>query len=236
MVGAQRWGRRADWLVAVGLVLGAGCDRQGEGTSESGTSQSGTSQSGTSQAMEPAPEAAPGLRPRWLLRDKDGEAVKAMVEPHCGDDPEDCRVPDMGAAPEFRCVHVTVFEDRYVGMLYGLADGSPLACHAAPLEEMGNTCWSQDDCSGPKFRAGPEAFGSARPDTERTIYRKGDELFYVSSEQPPQEVECFYAHPTMGCYHFEGGPQKVFPIVPVPDEMMELLAAGAPYTIEVVYD
>lgn len=216
--------RRA-FIACLVVVAAFACDPQGDETG-------GTPGTSTSQGAMEGPPPPAGLRPRWLLRDSNGEVVKAIVEPHCGD-PEDCRIPDIGAAPTFPCVHVTMHEDRYVGMLFGLADGSPLSCHAEPLPR-GELCASQPDCSGPFFRVGPEMYGPDRPDAVRTIYRDGDELFFVSSAQDPALTECFYNEVIDGC--LSGGSHKMFPVLPVPQDMMNLLAAGAPYTLEAAYD
>lgn len=217
------------------LVAAVACENQSGGGSGTESSGGGTGSSSTTDTATEGMEGPLGdLRPRWILRDKDGVAVRAIVEPHCPDE-EDCRIPDVGAPPTFSCVHVTTFEDRYVGLVYGVADGSPLSCY--PKENFPSlleACSAEPDCSGPYFYAGAEGFFSDRPDAVRTVYRKGDELFYVASSQPAEQ-DCFFRDVVDGCFKY-AQPLVVYPIVPVPPEYVELLAAGAPYTLAAAYD
>ena len=208
-----------------------------DGTSAASTadppdgSTGATTDTPTTDGMSGPP---PGLYPRWLLRDKNGDVVRAIVEPHCGDDPEDCRVPDIGDPPDFRCVHVTMHEDRYVGLLFGVADGDPLTCNNEPLPPPSSLCSSQPSCNGPFFNNIAEEFDPDRPDAPRTTYRRGDELFFVSSVAP-EEVQCFFVDVIDGCVAI-GPKTALFPILPIPAEFTTLLLAGAPYTLEAAYD
>lgn len=196
------------------------------------TTDSPTTDAPTTGAMDGPP---PGLYPRWLLRDKNGAPVRAIVEPHCGGDPEDCRVPDIGEPPDFRCVHVTMHEDRYVGLLFGVADGDPLTCNLAPLPSPQSTCSAQPDCNGSFFHNVAEEFDPDRPDAPRTTFRRGDELFFVSSE-PIEPDQCFFVDIIDGCLPSNGPTKPLFPILPIPAEFMTLLLDGAPYTLEAAYD
>lgn len=219
---------RISWLALVAVLA---CDQEGDETGGTGTTGAGTTQS--SQGMEGPPPPA-GVRPRWLLRDSNGDPVKAIVEPHCGH-PEDCRLPDVGSPPTFRCVYVTMHENTYVGMPFGLADGSPLSCNTEPVPSRMTTCSSEPSCTGPLFQSGPEKFGPPRPIVNRDIYSDGEQLFFVASAQPPVTQECF-ALDVFGACNAGGFPGTVFPILPVPDDIMNLLTAGAPYTLEAAYD
>lgn len=225
--------RRLAGALFLAVVAALACENQSGGGSatESSGGEAGSSSTSDSQGMN---GPVGGGSPRWVLRDKDGAIVPAIVEPHCPGE-EDCRIPDIGALPTFSCVHVTMFEDRYVGLAYGVADGSPLSCYVtenfpSPL----TACSAEPNCSGPYFFGGAEGFFSDRPDAVRTVFRKGDELFYIASSQPVEQ-DCFFLDVVDGCFKY-GVPLQVFPIVPVPTEYVELLAAGAPYTLEAAYD
>lgn len=239
--------RRPACALVFALVAAFACENQsggGSGTESSGGGGTGSSGGGTgSNSGSSSMSDSQGMNgpvgggsPRWVLRDKDGAVVPAIVEPYCLEqEPEGCRVPDIGALPTFPCVHVSMFEDRYVGLVYGVADGSPLTCH--PAEDFPSpftSCSAEPSCGGPRFSTGAEGFGSDRPDAVRTVFRKGDELFYISSSQPVEQ-DCFFLDPVEGCRKY-GVPLQVFPIVPVPTEYVELLAAGAPYTLAAAYD
>lgn len=223
--------RRLGRISGLALVAVLACDQEGDDTG--GTA--GSTGAGTTQGMDmngPPPPA--GLHPRWLLRDSNGDPVKAIVEPHCGH-PEDCRLPDVGSAPTFRCVYVTMHENTYVGMPFGLADGSPLSCNTDPLPSRIGNCSSEPSCTGPLFKSGPEKFGPPRPIINRDIYSDGEQLYYVSSAEPPVTQECFFLDVFDVCAA-SSNPATVFPILPVPDDIMNVLTAGAPYTLEAVYD
>lgn len=210
------------WLVLLPAVASA-CD------APPGESSAGLGGSETSPSMlqdEP-------IRPRWLLRDKDGALVPAFVEPHCGNF-SDCRLPDVGASPQFPCVHVRVFKDRYVGLLYGLADGTLSSCShdASPLSPI-STCSQQPGCAGPFFAF--EEDKPLRPHAPRATYLHEGKFLYVSTSKEPVAMSCFYLDPVDGCTESQVVTEG-FPLLPVPDEFIDLLADGAPYTFEVAYD
>jgi hypothetical protein len=222
--------RRLGRISCLVLFAVLACDQEGDDTG--GTT--GSTGAGTTQSKEmDGPPPPSGLRPRWLLRDSNGDPVKAIVEPHCGH-PEDCRLPDVGSAPTFRCAHVIMHENRYVGMPFGLADGSPLSCNTNPMPSRRTACSTQSNCTGPLHQGGPEQYGPPRPNQNRDIFSDGEQLYYVSSASPPVEQNCFYLDVIDGCQ--PSSVWKMFPILPVPDDIMNLLTAGAPYTLEAVYD
>lgn len=173
------------------------------------------------------------VRPRWLLRDKDGVLVPAFVEPHCGEF-GDCRLPDVGASPQFPCAHVRMFKDRYIGLVYGIADGALSSCahDATPLSPI-STCSQQPDCAGPFFSF--EENKPLRPHAPRATYLHEGKLLYVSTSKEPVAMSCFYKDPVDGCVESQV-PSIGYPLLPVPDEFVDLLADGAPYTFEVAYD
>lgn len=218
--------RSSSWVV-VALVAGLSCDAP--------SGASGGPEDVASPEAPPVPLETP-VRPRWVLRDKDGALVPALVEPHCGD-PVTCRLPDIGASPQFPCVHVKTFKDRYVGLLYGVAHGSLSACaHAIEPVSDRTMCSSEPGCQGPFFAGGEEAPWDARPGEPRTIYIRDGQFMYVSTAQAV-EGPCFLRDVIEGCQQntfAEMYPR--FPVLPIPDEYVDLLVEGAPYTFEVVYE
>lgn len=186
----------------------------------------------TSQAM--ALPIGESVHPRWVLRDKDGSVVPALVEPYCNSY-DDCRLPDLGANLLFRCAHVRVLKDRYIGLVYSLADGTVAPCaQDAEAVVPFSTCSTKPGCAGP-FVVGGESAYEIRPHAPRTTFRFDDQLFYVSTSQEQVAQPCFIRDPVDGCVE---SLLKVtgFPLVPIPDEFSDLLAEGAPYTFEVAYD
>lgn len=210
------------------LITALACDAQ-PNESSAGVGAGTTTQSMLVPLDEP-------VRPRWILRDKDGAVVPALVEPYCGAF-EHCGLPDIGASPQFRCVHVAVFKDRYIGLLYGLADGALSSCpeNTRPLSPY-SSCSQQPGCGGPFFWGELDLNDQGfRPHAPRDTYLHDGKLLYVSTSKAPVDVQCFYTDPVDGCVQSQVVSQ-LFPLLPVPDEFVDLLADGAPYTFEVVYD
>jgi hypothetical protein len=179
----------------------------------------------------------PGLYPRWLLRDKNGDPVRAIVEPHCGGDPEDCRVPDIGEPPDFRCVHVTMHEDRYVGLLFGVADGDPLDLQQRalavsteqPVLVAARAATAPSLITSPRSSTPTDPTPRARPSAAATSSSS-------SRATPIEPDQCFFVDIIDGCLPINGPIKPLFPILPIPAEFMTLLLDGAPYTLEAAYD
>lgn len=221
-------------VVLLFSVVASACDGSSGGSSAGGESSANTSaDTGVTSNSMVLPVEEP-VRPRWILRDKNGAVVPALVEPHCGDT-HACRLPEPGASPQFRCVHVKMFQNQYIGLLYGLADGSPWSCsHAARSIDPHSSCSQKAGCGGPYF-TGAETDFIDRPDEPRTTYVHEGKLMYISTSAEPVEVQCFHRDVIDGCFQADSTSPR-FPILPIQDEVIDLLADGAPYTFEVAYD
>ena len=182
--------------------------------------------------------------PRWVLRDRDGFAVPALVEPRCGrgDVPvrqENLCLPlEFGSTGSFPCVRINAHNGRYINLQYDLETGGLERCNrngdwAEDFSEiaffLGDSC--EDDPYG--------AFGvsgitnSTFTESRRLDFVDG-EIWYVTEE--PLLVDVPASHWTI----FE--PKQCLPVIgsgsalkPVPDWVHHLLP-NPPYTMAVEYD
>ena len=91
------------------------------------------------QAQDSGSEEDDIPRPHWVLRDKDGVAVEAMVSGTCGYDNEStlfksCQVFEYGTVNDFPCVAIHWLGNRYINTAYELNTGKPDKCNYSGVE------------------------------------------------------------------------------------------------------
>lgn len=186
--------------------------------------------------------------PRWVLRDKDGARVQALVEPRCGpvgDSKGQCLPLAFGPSGSFPCVRVIDHEGRYINLLYELATGLIGPCTLIDEDDLDKkwkvdrgALYLQDGCKGePYTRSAHMAdYGSPEFTRPRTVEYADGNFWYQS------ELSCFdvetpqweWLAELQECYV----PPQFFDVCvykPMATWVHELLP-NPPYTLEVEYD
>jgi len=125
--------------------------------------------------------------PRWVLRDKDGKPVQALVEPRCGmwnDAQVDCLPIDFGASSTFPCVRVVDHRGQYVNAVYELSSGTIGPCYGSIMtdDHSWDTLSGVSNLFDDEICAGPH-FGAANNFGYYSYYfTRGREIFQVEGE------------------------------------------------------
>jgi hypothetical protein len=184
--------------------------------------------------------------PRWVLRDNDGKAIRALVEPRCGTfgDAESwarCLPLDFGSSSGFPCVRVIDHQDRYVNLEYDLLTGQIGPCHGGDFADI-DADWSMlpsvfvnEQCQGERFLPVDGGSGYHNPEFTRPrelLFGLG-QLWYPAEEGClPDTVPSWYnSIDTCKMYEKIG----LCPLVPVPEWVINLLP-NPPYSLAVEYE
>ncbi len=181
--------------------------------------------------------------PRWVVRDKDGNRVQALVEPRCGHGQNGeswsrCHPVDPASLNNFPCVRIIDFEGKFINLQYDLMTGQIGPCQE---NQDLNQDWAtlgvsyiNDKCEGDRYVLGGwPGFGSPEFTKTRTLYYANGEMWY------PSEAGCLDDAPTWGissnkCVGPFPSPRQC-PLLPVPQWVKNLLP-NPPYTMEVEYE
>lgn len=213
------------------------------GCESSGTSDT-TATSADTNDMPSCSEVKCLATPRWVLRDKDGEPVKALVEPRCGHwgvSPANdrCMPLDFGSPNSLPCVRIIDHDGTFVNLNYDLLSGTLEPCMqgigsvADPLRDTG-VIFLDAACEGAPY-ASIVAFGIGSDFTRSRdlIFADGD-LWYVSEQGCPGLVMSYIWNPqTKTCVPL-GNDNFVCPVLPVPVGIRGLLPTP-PYTLGIEY-
>ena len=182
---------------------------------------------------------------RWVLRDKDGVRVKALVEPRCGawsniTAQEKCAPLEFMSPNSFPCVRVVDYNGRFLNIQYdletgriepcNLSDDNSIGYEKAELADVLLQGFGTPNCDGPPF--GPAVageFGDEFTSSKRLWFIAGDPWY-------PGEVGCgyrdmWYRDLDLMCK----GPYQagyVCPMLAVPDWAQDLLP-NPPYSMKV---
>lgn len=226
-----RYRALAPYVHAWSLVCGVGCD-----------DLPGSPREPSRPALRDEPcDYVPA--PRWVLRDKDGERVQALVEPRCGTWPDAeswdrCDPLDPGSAADYPCVRIVDHQGRFINLQYDLASGQLGPCQGGLFADINadsiGGSFLDSKCVGaqygtPSGNQGAPEFTSARP-----IYYGLGDLWYVSGEGCLDEVAYWYLNDEKKCVG-PLPPERMCPILPVPD-WVEGLLANPPYSVGVEYE
>jgi len=191
----------------------------------------------------PCDESPP---PRWVLRDKDGVRISAMVEPRCGDDPDaptmaKCTPQPLGVGASFPCVRIIDYEGRFVNLQYELASGKMGPCQGVgSLDPEDTTVAPQyltDDCSGEKYVGlGLVNYGLPEFTTARNVFYALGQVWYGTGDNCVSDPQVWVIDSkTKECTGPKLAPSRHCPLRPVPDWVQNLLA-NPPYTLAVEYE
>jgi len=183
--------------------------------------------------------------PRWVLRDKDGNRVKALVEPRCGIVPgaqaiERCISLDFASANSFPCVRIIDHSGLFINLQYDLMSGRLEPCKSwdfADIDMGLPFIYLNKDCEGDPWWS-TEADGPGAPEftTARDVFLGGGDLWYSAEPKCVRDVVRWSIDPTtkecMGPYDSSG---LICPLRRVPDWVKNLLP-NPPYTMAVEYE
>jgi hypothetical protein len=199
------------------------------------TLASGTSGDAETGEIEPAAPQLPN--PRWILWDADGNAVSALISPLC--EPSDSgacgQPPDFFEPWSYNCVYVGALGNTTVSIKYDLSTGLIGECAKSQLS-LGHI-FADPDCTGQEYAAGAWAgYGG------RALFLRDSAIHYAQPSGVVQLDPAYGFYPTglpdgdglPTCAALPYGPQQAYPLVPLPEEIVNLLD-NPPYTIELVY-
>lgn len=206
-------------------------------TTSAGTSASATTGGATTGGTGPL---APGYRPRWVLRDKDGVRIQAFVEPRCNYPYIDCWPLDFGSPNSFPCVRVISHEGKYINFWYNMEDGELGSCNwyleradqvGKAWKELPGAAFTNDQCEGTVYTSLGDPIGGEFL-AVRTLYFAADDLWF-QSEEGCLDTQFWVAG--MGTCNGPTGVVHLCPIVVIPDWVKTLLP-NPPYSLAVEYD
>lgn len=180
--------------------------------------------------------------PRWVLRDKDGTPVKAMVEPRCGHllNHGDCLPLDFGSSSSFPCVRVVDHESRFINLQYELASGRIEPCNAPVYGEL-SLDWSEiggwyldEACAGEPYTPLFADLDYHELTSARGIFHAEDNIWYASEKSCVQADGEQWHSDTLSC-NVADPLLRLCVLRPIPSEIQDLLP-NPPYTMAVEYE
>ncbi|HEY0137001.1 MAG TPA: hypothetical protein VGB85_23120 [Nannocystis sp.] len=193
------------------------------------------------------------LSPRWVLRDKDGARMPALVEPRCGHWHDSqtqlhCDPPEFGSPGRFPCALVSFWEGQYINLQYELKSGTFGPCMSGQAPAEGNSSlrelagfgfhYTDDACEGSLFKemlgGGGGNYGSDVSRHSRDVFRAVGKDWYISSEDCIDPGPCrIWLPSTSECQ--QDTCERLCPLKPVPQWLYELMP-NPPYTMAVEYE
>lgn len=192
--------------------------------------------------------------PRWVLRDKDGQQVPALVEPRCGGSthPAGCWPLDFASSDTFPCVRVIDHARRYVNLDYDLATGQFAPCQSPQygdidktFKDIGMGMYLTMDCTGaPYSSTNSVTLNYFRPEFTRSrgVAPAAGQWWYISEQDciisddyfsDPIPYSAWYPDSMKCLSNVSQAP--VCLLKPVPQWAIDLLP-NPPYTLAVEYD
>lgn len=177
--------------------------------------------------------------PRWVLRDRDGNRIHALVEPRCGDGSyaeswNRCNPVDPASKRNFPCVRIIDHQGSFINLQYDLESGQLGPCQSYTLHkdlaDLG-VQYLNDRCEGTQYISSGSSGGYPEFTTTRSIYFVGDDIWYVSQPGCVEDAQIWGGDTCSG--PFQGWGQC--PIRPIPDWVKNLLP-NPPYTMAVEYE
>jgi hypothetical protein len=204
----------------------------GHAVADAGRAIAGASGNGTAGAKAQEDAGAGNSvalpQPHWVLRDKDGTPVQAMVEPGYA-------TTDRFNSGNETCVWVERAGSRAIQLAYNLATGTgakntECTCGQSvstinAWRDSGDIYFADAACAGPTYQS----------QQYEKMWSVGGALYYPSSEQAPAMATLYkWNSSTSTCTSLGGSTTGFRALKPVPTEVVNLLP-NAPYTLELVY-
>jgi hypothetical protein len=180
--------------------------------------------------------AAGGRTPgeRWVLRDLEGAAVDAVVEPTCAGGGAGCVAAEIGAlgglSPE--CARVVWLGDAYVDLKYSLDSGRAEDCspHVATTWDVGT--YADEDCGGQLFRRPGSGIEDEHRYTRRPLYANSAATLYFESSLGAIVPGVMYSQGEGEdqCVAYNTDDDVFVPWIPVPAWALDAFS-NPPYTL-----
>lgn len=219
------------------LYLIAGC-----GSSMSQESDSSSETSSETGECE-CPSCPCSEVPHWVLRDKDGSLVDALVQPRCGrlgvPLEHKCNKPfDFDTNRQFPCARIISHKGKYINLDYELSTGHIELCmfddptHSPPYTKAG--FYSNAQCEGDRHKLLFNVEGSEHTQSRWVAWR-GFVLWYdYGINCLPGASIWYYDSEEDECLSYSGS-GTFCPIQPIPDWVRGLLP-NPPYTLTLEHE
>lgn len=173
------------------------------------------------------PGESVGEVPRWVLVDKNGSRVKALVSPVRGKELKRFGMPG------HRCVYVEYLDDQFIGLKYDLDLGSlDSFCNDRTYRvwlSVPDVYFFDDQCSGDPYSVSGQLFDPVFV---------GDKRYYTSEDPNITNPSSYYKwdRDTESCIETENTEEYDFwSFKMIPTWVVALLRDEAPYTLELEY-
>jgi hypothetical protein len=191
-------------------------------------------------------EALPA--PRWVLRDRDGQRVQALVEPRCGHGPyapslNDCISVDFASESDFPCVRIIDHEGMFINLQYELKTGRLEHCQGRQIGSVddsfgvlsGIVRYLDKDCTGQKYVRAGGGVGYHDPQftVARDLYLADGDPWYASGKGCLEYTATWNKSGDGTCGN--SSTTDICPFERVPTWVQDLLP-NPPYTMDVEYE
>jgi hypothetical protein len=199
-------------------------------SSSSAASSSGSSTTGstTGEPVEP-----PHLAGRWILRDADGVAIDAFVEPSCRTSLSNCVIPPVGhvgpIAPQ--CIRVVWLGDEFLDVRYASETGRAEECVAQGALPAFPGSYPTPDCAPPGYMFPSEGTEDAELWTRRLAVLDDDTVLYEANEHPSLDIFPAYGWSGECVQNPLLGGNDLVPWLPLPGWVADALP-NPPYVLE----
>jgi len=176
----------------------------------------------------PGPAGTVELPPRWVLRDANGELVRAEVEPVYVTPNESDDLGDFGVRAAPVCVHVTKLGDELwpEGLIYDLSTGQ-LSAECTPYANIGEIAYTTSDCTGRAYTAR----SSQRTQLVRRV-SEGVRGLYGPKETLPAGTQLYGGSPCQAGGMPFTEEAKLWPWREIPAKYADILSAS-PYSLTI---
>lgn len=169
----------------------ASADSSGGASSTSSDSSAGSSgESSTTGAMD----TPPPVGRRWVLRDSDGVAVDAVVEPTCRSSLSVCLFPEIGhvgpISPE--CVRVLQLGSQYIDIAFHAQTGRPENCIRSTPTPVFAAAYPTADCALPGYTVGGAGTGDVFEWRRRPFVLEDDTVLFESRDAPHIDLDAAF--------------------------------------------
>jgi hypothetical protein len=185
--------------------------------------------------------------PRWVLRDKDGNRLQALVEPRCGHGPfgeswSRCNPVDPASSSNFPCVRIIDLDGKFINLQYDLATGQLGPCQGTDWNHDINEAWStlatfiNDQCEGDGYiPIGFAGYGLHEFTRARTLFYAAGDMWYISEAGCVDDAPAWYINSDTNKCTGPLSKERLCPLHPVPAWVKNLLP-NPPYTMAVEYE